>query len=258
MTERTLTKAETEASVKKTTAEAELAAANAEQALAAAREHDANTALAKLNAKHMQHLIEHARIEANVAAIALAKCEREERFAKVHDLYHRSYTFDTPVSERSVKLCISTLTAWSRDEPGCGITLYLNSPGGDIVEGFALIDFIVDLRKRGHHVRTVALGMAASMSAVILQAGDERIMGANALLLIHEGSLGAIGSFGEVEDRVKLMEKLHARIYALFAARALPINDKTTAAFLKKQSKRTDWWLDSDEALALGLIDSVL
>lgn len=246
------------ASIQKVLAEADAAAADAEQSRAAAREHDANVSLTELNAEHLRHLIEQTRIEAEMANIALAQMAREERISRTNDLYYRSYTFDSAVSEKSVKQCIQTITAWSRDEPGCGITLYLNSPGGDIVEGFALIDFLVDLRRRGHHVRTIALGMAASMSAVILQAGDERIMGSNAILLIHEGSLGAVGSFGEVEDRVALMTKLHARIFQLFADRALPLNSKTTVAYLKKQAKRTDWWLDSSEALALGIVDSVL
>jgi len=258
MSERTPTKAEIEASVRKTTAEADAAEAGAEQARASAREHDARVATEKLNAQHLKHLIEQARVETELAKITLDKCKREERFAKVSDLYHKSYNFDGDVTERAVKSCMSTLAAWNRDEPGCSITIYLNSPGGDIVAGFALIDFIVDLRRQGHHVRTVALGMAASMSAVILQAGDERIMGSNAILLIHEGSLGAIGSFGEVEDRVRLMEKLHARIFHLFAHRAQPINAKTTVAYLKKQAKRTDWWLDSNEALELGIVDAVL
>ena len=258
MTNRELTAEEIAANVLKTTAEADSAKANAEQARASARDYEAHTETERLNAEHMVHIVEQARIEAITAQIALDRVEREERLARVHDIYHHSYTFDSEVSERSVKTCIQTLTAWHRDDPGCDITVYLNSPGGDIVAGFALIDFIVDLRKQGHYVRTVALGMAASMSAVILQAGDERVMGSNALLLIHEGSLGAVGSFGEVEDRVKLMEKLHGRIFHLFAERASVLNPKTTAAYLKKQSKRTDWWLDSSEALELGIVDSVL
>lgn len=254
----TRTPEEIAAVIRKMDAETDSALADAEQARAAAAEHHSSAALNDLHAEHLRHMIEQTRVESEMAKIAYAQMEREERIARTGDLYHRSYTFDSEVSERSVKLCIQTLTAWSRDEPGCSITLYLNSPGGDIVEGFALIDFLLDLRRRGHHVRTIALGMAASMSAVILQAGDERIMGPNAILLIHEGSLGAVGSFGEVEDRVALMTKLHSRIFQLFADRAAPLNAKTTASYLKRQAKRTDWWLDSTEALELGIVDSIL
>jgi ATP-dependent Clp endopeptidase proteolytic subunit ClpP len=252
------TEAEEQANLQKTIAEADAALANAEHHRAMAREADARTLTEQLAAREMAYSIEMAKIEARAAEIALAKVEREERLAKSADIYHMSYTFDTPVNDKTVKNCIKTLSTWSRDQPGCDIDLYINSSGGDIVEGFALIDFLVALRQRGHHIRTIALGMAASMGAVILQAGDERMIGKNAVMLIHEGSLGAAGSYGEVEDLLKLMEKLHARVYALFAERATPINEKTTVAFLKKQSKRTDWWLDSEEAIALGLIDSVL
>ena len=258
MAERQLTPAEIAANVQKTIAEAKAYEAQAEESFAAARAHDAAVESNKLERQQLQYLIEHAKIDNDIAKIAFAKCDREERFAKVNDVYHHVYAFDQPVSDTSVKKCINTLTAWSRDEPACEITLYINSPGGDIIAGFSLIDFLVDLRANGHHIRTVALGMAASMSAVILQAGDERVMGSNAILLIHEGSLGAIGSFGEVEDRVRLIEKLHTRIFSLFASRATPINPKTTERFLHAKAKRTDWWLDSGEAMSLGLVDSIL
>ena len=206
MTERTLTKAEIEANVQKTIAETE-------NTLAAAANNAAQAEWYKAQASLKKH-------EVNIAKIQQAKIAREETFALATDLLHRVYTFDQEVTGRSVKACIHTLSAWSRTSPDCEITIYLNSPGGDIVAGFALIDFIVDLRNRGHHIKTVALGMAASMSAVILQAGTERVMGSNAVLLIHEGSLGTDGSFGEVQDQMVLIGKLHTNIYQLFEDRA--------------------------------------
>ena len=83
-------------------------------------------------------------------------------------------------------------------------------------------------------------------------------MGSNAVLLIHEGSLGTDGSFGEVQDQMVLIGKLHTNIYQLFEDRAKPINPKTTVKFLRTKSQRTDWWLDSADALELGIVDSVL
>jgi len=171
--------------------------------------------------------------------------------------YHRVYVFDEAVTEGTVKKCINQLTLWARQDPECAIEIQINSPGGSIFDGFALIDFIRDLRERGHEVTTVALGMAASMGGVLLQAGDTRIMGANCFLLIHEGSLGAIGDFGEVEDRVKLMEQLHERILALFEERAKPINAKTTKAWIKRNWQRRDWWIDAQAAADYGFIDEV-
>ena len=144
MADRALTKEEIAANVKKAEAEAELAIAAAEEKRAAARGHDAEVARAVADEEHTRFLIAHAGIENKIAEIALAKCEREESFAKVSDIYHHVYNFDEVVSERSVKQCINTLTAWSRQDSKCDITIYLNSPGGSILDGFALIDFILE------------------------------------------------------------------------------------------------------------------
>lgn len=271
MTESVLSKPERDANIAKALAEAELAkanarladanaafaVANAEERRAAAREHEADASARMREQEATELLIEHSGIENKIAYIALAKCEREESFSVVSDLYHHVYNFDTDVNERSVKQCINTLTAWSRQAQECHITININSPGGSILDGFALIDFLVELRRQGHHITTIALGWAASMGAVVLQAGDTRVMGKNAFLLIHEGSLGVMGSYGEVEDRVKLIEKMHTNIWDLFASRAVPINPKTTASYLRKLAKRTDVSLSSSEALALGLVDEV-
>jgi ATP-dependent protease ClpP protease subunit len=94
--------------------------------------------------------------------------------------------------------------------------------------------------------------MAASMAGVILQAGTTRTMGKNAFLLLHEGSMGASGDFGSVEDRVKFMKLLHEHILDLFAGRAT-----VTKAFIRKNWNRTDWWMSSDEALKHGFVDEI-
>ena len=255
LAEANLAKAQAEAA--KASAEAELAIASAEEKRAAARKHDADVARAEAESEHMALLIAHSGIENRIAEIALAKCEREESFAAVSDLFHRTYNLDSPINDKSVKECINTLTAWTRQDAACSITIYINSPGGDILAGFSLIDFLTDLRRQGHDITTVALGWAASMAAVILQAGTTRVMGKNSFLLLHEGSLGVVGSFGEVEDRVKLVEKMHDNIWELFSERAVPINPKTTVAYLRKLAKRTDVSLSSSEALQLGLVDEV-
>ncbi|MGH9380864.1 MAG: ATP-dependent Clp protease proteolytic subunit [Thermoanaerobaculia bacterium] len=198
---------------------------------------------------------------------ALAQAEltelslERERDKREHELAanerHRVYVFDTDTSEGAVKKCISQLTTWARQEAGCPIEVQINSPGGSIFAGFALIDFIRDLRDRGHRITMVGLGMVASMAGVLLQAADERVMGQNAFLLIHEGSLGAIGDFGDVEDRVELMGLMHERILTLFEDRAKPINPKTTKTFIRNRWKRKDWWITAAAARNLGFVDEV-
>lgn len=183
--------------------------------------------------------------------------QRDEKNELAKDTQHHVYVFDLSVAASSVKACVQQMSLWSRQDPGCDMELQINSPGGDIFSGFALIDFIRDLQCKGHEVTTVAFGMAASMGGVILQAGTTRVIGSNALLLIHEGQLGASGDYGEVQDRLKLMGMLHERILGLFEERAKPINDKTTKRYIRNHWERKDWWLTADDCLKLGFVDEV-
>lgn len=195
--------------------------------------------------------------EAKQAEILLRSKQRAEDDELAKNQHHKVYVFDKAVEEGSVKTCIAQLTTWSRQAPGCPIEIQINSPGGDIVEGFALIDFLDDLRAKDHTVNIVALGMAASMAGVILQSGTTRIMGKNALLLIHEASFGTAGSFGKVEDRVKLVKIMQERILNIFADRAIKINPKTTKKFIERNWERKDWWMDAETAARLGFVDEV-
>ncbi len=248
---RVVTKEERDATIRKTLAEA----ASAE---AQAREHDALADSAKLEQELVKHQIESARIEAAAGAITLDQLQRTESFQKVSDIFFRSYRFDDVVSERSVRQAMTTMTAWHRSDSGCDMTLYLSSPGGGVVEGLSMIDGLLDLRRNGHKITTVALGLCASMSVFIAQAGDHRQMGKYATLLLHEGSLGAVGSRAEVEDTVKMTDKLMGSCWSLLAERTQPINPKTTVAFWKKFVQRKDISLTAQESLELGLVDEIL
>lgn len=170
---------------------------------------------------------------------------------------HMVYVFDSEVGSTSVSKCIGQLNRWHRQDPECSIEFQINSPGGSIFDGFHLIDYISALRRQGHHVTMVGYGMVASMAGVLMQAADTRVLGANAFMLIHEGSLGAVGDFGNVEDRVKLMEQFHERILYLFEERAKPINSKTTARFIRNRWQRRDWWIPAQDCLSLGFVDEV-
>lgn len=236
------TEAEVQAWIRRDNAEADKHAAEAEYFHQQALE----------KAQHVRT----ATIVAETAVIGLER-ERHKRAEELAaDTFHYSYLFDKEVSEGSVKACISQLSKWERTATDpITVDLVINSPGGSIFDGFALIDFIETLHGRGHTVNTTAYGMAASMAGVLLQVGKTRRIGKNSLLLIHEGSLGAGGDFGKVEDRVKLMELLHSRILALFASRATPINPKVTETFIRRNWLRKDWWMTADETIKLGFAD---
>jgi len=200
-----------------------------------------------------------ARYEAQGAERALRefeiKLEREEHKRArelAGDEFRRVYRFVGPVGPDSAKACMAELEAWSRLDPGCDITLIFQSPGGSIIDGMALWDFLGELRGRGHRLTTIARGYAASMAGILLQAGDERVMGRESWLLIHEASFSAMGSYGDVEDTVKWVEKIQGRILDIFAARS-----KLSKSQIKRRWHRKDWWIDSDEALKLGFIDRI-
>lgn len=217
----------------------------------------ARAAQANAEAVKSQAEAREASAKAAKAEIELEREQEKRRDELAANEHHRVYVFDSEVNDSSVKRCIDQLVTWHRQDPECEIEIQVNSPGGAIFAGFALIDFIRGLREQGHKITMVTYGMAASMGGVLLQAADVRVMGANAFLLIHEGSMGAIGDFGDVEDRVELMGQMHERILTLFEERARPINPKTTKTFIKNRWKRKDWWITADDAKKLGFVDEV-
>lgn len=164
----------------------------------------------------------------------------------------RLYNFYDDVRETSVKKCIAQLDVWSRRDPGEPITIQFTSPGGSVFDGLALFDFIKGLSAQGTHVTTVAYGMAASMGGILLQAGDNRVMGANGWLMIHEISAFNVGKASELEDEVKLIKRLQDRALDILSERST-----MKKAEIARKWKRKDWWLTAEEAFELGFCDEV-
>lgn len=207
---------------------------------------------AEANARKAEEEAENIRKQNILVGIAADQAKRAEADELALDRHHHTYAFGKSVSEGSVRECINQLTNWSRKNPECDIEIIFNSPGGSVVDGFALFDFIQYLRSAGHKVTTSALGMAASMAGILLQAGDTRVMGKQSWLMIHEASFAAVGKIGEVEDTVDWVKKVQERILDIFAERS-----NMSKAQIRTKWKRKDWWLSSDEALKLGFVDEI-
>lgn len=238
---RELTPEEVSASVAKMLAEAEKAKAETEAARAEARKTD-------IQAQQVA-------AEAEIAVLDLAKRRRAEVAELAADKHHRRYLFNGEVSAASVASCMSAVNEWVRADDGRApspIEIVFNSPGGSVIAGMALWDYLQSVKAMGHHLTTSTIGYAASMGGILLQAGHERVMGRESWLMIHEASFGASGKTGEVEDTVEWIKKVQERILAIFAARS-----NLTVRQLKNKWHRKDWWLSSDEALKLGLVDSI-
>ena len=196
---------------------------------------------------------------ARVSEIDALKRERTEREELTADKYYHTYYFTSSVSEASVRMCVGALSQWHRLDSDCEMKIVFTSPGGSVIDGMVLFDFIQEMRRAGHYITTDTLGMAASMAGILLQAGDHRIMHREAWVLIHEGSFGAGGTVGQVEDTVEWVKKIQQRIIDIFAERcqATSAPKKLTKAVIKKRWARKDWWLSSAECLDYGLVDEV-
>lgn len=164
----------------------------------------------------------------------------------------RKFPFFGDVEAQNVARCIQTLDMWSRRNPGEEMQIIFSTYGGNVIAGLALYDFIGELRTRGHKVTTKALSVAASMGAILLQAGDERVATKNTMIMLHEGSAQMTGSKGEIEDQQKLWTKLQGKFESIACERS----GMTTRKY-RALTKRKDAWLDASEALALNLIDRI-
>ena len=192
--------------------------------------------------------------EARKAEIEAEKAEREAAQAAAGDSRNHVYRFIGPVTGSSVAACVSKLTEWSRLDPGCDIEIVFSSPGGSIFDGFILYDFVRGLAAKGHRITTGTLGMAASMAGVLLPMGDHRWVGNQAMVLIHRAAFGIAGKSYEVEDEIVLVKRLEKRIINIYVERS---GGKLTAAKIKRNWDRKDWWLEAEEALELGVVDEI-
>lgn len=141
-------------------------------------------------------------------------------------------------------------TEIERNQP---IRINLNSPGGSVMDGLALYDTILRLRRKGFTVVTRATGLCASMATILLQAGDERIADANVQILVHELSTGGVGGkISGIRDEAQMMERLNDRLLGILADRS-----KLTKRQIFTKASRKEWWMDAEEALKVGLVDTI-
>lgn len=198
-------------------------------------------------AEYISAQTEHERILTDLARLDYERASKE----RMRNDNNRVLDFTREVSRSYVEETIQTLHSWRRTSSD-PIVIRLSSPGGSVIDGLALYDTIKSLSAEGIKITTVALGWAASMAAVLLQAGNERVVGNNAYILIHEVSSAAIGKLSEIEDEAKFTKKLNDRLFDILAERAT-VKRSTIA----KHAKRRDWWLSAEECLRFGFADRI-
>jgi ATP-dependent Clp protease, protease subunit len=131
------------------------------------------------------------------------------------------------------------------------IQIYLNSPGGSVYAGLGIYD---TMQYIAPHVATICTGMAASMAAVILCAGQKgkRTCLKHSRVMIHQPMGGMEGQASDIEITAREILKLKKELYEIIALHTGNDYDK-----VYKDSDR-DYWMTADEAKAYGMIDEVL
>ncbi len=193
-----------------------------------------------------------AQAEADSAEIEAARDRRMEADTLASLNHSQIYHFFEPVTYGGVEDAINWIGMWSRRNPGSDIRIVFNSPGGSTFAGFALFDFLRDLSDKGHKVTTEVRGFAASMGSILLQAGDERVVGKNAHIMIHEVSAMGIGKASELEDTVELVKRMQDKALDIYTDRSTMTKNQ-----ISRKWKRKDWWLDAEEAVKLGFADRI-
>ncbi|MBQ0050036.1 MAG: ATP-dependent Clp endopeptidase proteolytic subunit ClpP [Bacteroidales bacterium] len=136
-------------------------------------------------------------------------------------------------------------------DPGKDISIYINSPGGSVYAGLGIYDTMQFVQS---DVATICTGMAASMAAVLLVAGQEGKRSAltHSRVMIHQPMGGAQGQASDIEITAREIQKLKQELYTIIANHAHADYDKVWA-----DSDR-DYWMTANEALEYGMIDRVL
>lgn len=195
--------------------------------------------------------IRQAEVELRRDELTLERQERDAAWQRHADRSHGVFRLETYVNGGAVDLA-ADIQQFSRAHPGQPITLYITSPGGSLFAGWALYDTLRTASSQGHEVVTVLRGYAASMAGVLYLAGDTRLIGSEAHLMIHEVSAGAIGKVSEMEDEVELCKQLNRRIEDVYVART-----KIKRADFRKKSTRRDWWIAPEACISLGIAHAI-
>ena len=136
-------------------------------------------------------------------------------------------------------------------DPGKDISIYINSPGGSVYAGLGIYDTMQFIQS---DVATICTGMAASMAAVLLVAGQEGKRSAltHSRVMIHQPMGGAQGQASDIEITAREIQKLKQELYTIIAEHSHTEFDQVWA-----DSDR-DYWMTAQEAQEYGMIDRVL
>lgn len=157
----------------------------------------------------------------------------------------------TGIDDQVANIVTAQLLFLESADPSKDIQIYINSPGGSVYAGLGIYDTMQIIKP---DVATICTGMAASMGAVLLVAGEKGKRSAlkHSRVMIHQPSGGAQGVASDMEINLREMLKLKKELYDIIAQHSGQPYD-----WVEKASDR-DYWMTSHEAKEMGMVDEVL
>jgi len=175
---------------------------------------------------------------------------RKEQSERQRDVY-----LIGDIEKDTARLCIERLRELSNDN-NKPISLYINSAGGNVTDGLAIHDVVRHIISRGIEVSVVVQGMAYSMGSIVLQAAShgQRLAFPHSWIMIHEPAKWAgWQSTSAAAQHLERLKQMQDQIYRILSSRSgKPLRQ------IIRDTKRTDFYLDSQNALDYGLIDGVV
>ncbi len=157
----------------------------------------------------------------------------------------------TQIDDYTANVIQAQLLYLDSADPGKDVSIYINSPGGSVYAGLGIYDTMQYIQS---DVSTICTGMAASMAAVLLVAGqkDKRFGLKHSRVMIHQPMGGIQGQASDIEITSREILKLKKELYTIISEHSGQAYDKVYA-----DSDR-DYWMTSEEALQYGMIDKIL
>ena len=182
--------------------------------------------------------------------------EQSPRGERSYDIFSRLLNdrivfLGEEVTDVSANLVIAQLLHLESQDSEKDISLYINSPGGSVTAGLAILDTMNYIKC---DVSTICLGECASMGAVLLSAGakGKRYCLPNSMVLIHQPSGGAQGQQTEIQIVADFMRKTRDRLNNILASKTgQPLE------VIERDTER-DNYMTAEEAMAYGLVDKVI
>lgn len=182
--------------------------------------------------------------------------EETNRGERAFDIYSRLLKervvfLGDQVTPETANLVVAQLLFLANEDPKQDIKLYINSPGGSVYDGLAIIDTMNYIKP---DVQTIGIGLQASMGAMLLACGakGKRFILPNARVMIHQPSSGTQGKITDQEIALKEGVYLKKKLAEIFAERT----GKSLAQVEKDMDR--DNWMSADEAKEYGIVDEVI